>query len=50
MDIKIRSLDIPIDIMVPGYVPDTSQYDDIVVEWGNWYYRAAGVKGEKAYN
>jgi len=27
--------DIPIDIMVPGYVPDTSQYDDIVVEWGN---------------
>ncbi|PQQ67090.1 copper amine oxidase N-terminal domain-containing protein [Acetivibrio saccincola] len=27
--------DIPIEIMVPGYVPDTSQYNDVVVEWEN---------------
>ncbi|PQQ65623.1 copper amine oxidase N-terminal domain-containing protein [Acetivibrio saccincola] len=27
--------DIAIAIMVPGYVPDTSQYDDVVVEWEN---------------
>ncbi len=26
---------IPIAIMVPGYVPDTSQYDDVIVEWEN---------------
>ena len=26
---------ISINVMVPGYVPDTSQYDDVVVEWEN---------------
>ncbi|AUG57873.1 copper amine oxidase N-terminal domain-containing protein [Acetivibrio saccincola] len=27
--------DIPIEILIPGYVPDTSEYDDVVVEWEN---------------
>jgi len=27
--------DIAVDVLLPGYVPDTSEYDDVVVEWEN---------------
>ncbi|AUG57080.1 copper amine oxidase N-terminal domain-containing protein [Acetivibrio saccincola] len=32
---RSQASDISISILFPGYVPDTNQYDDVVVEWEN---------------
>ena len=32
---KSQTESISINVMVPGYVPNTSEYDDVVVEWEN---------------
>jgi hypothetical protein len=26
---------ISVDVLLPGYVPNTGQYDDVIVEWEN---------------